>query len=129
MAPRSENLQSWLYRILPSAAHLPFERYSGYEPQKAIHQIPQQLRWDPFDLDEKADWVHSLKQLGGVGSPATKTGLGIFIFAAGTSMPARSAFSSADGDMLIVLQQGILDIQTELGNILARPNEIVVIPR
>lgn len=75
------------------------------------------------------DWAHSLKQLGGVGSPATKTGLGIFIFAAGVSMPPQHAFYSADGDFLIVLQHGILDIQTELGNILVRPNEIVVIPR
>ena len=88
-----------------------------------------QLRWDPFDLDDKADWVHSLKQLGGVGSPATKSGLGIFIFAAGTSMPQRHAFYSADGDFLIVPQQGVLDIQTEFGHILVRPNEIVVIPR
>ena len=44
-------------------------------------------------------------------------------------MDARSAFYSADGDFLIVLQHGILDIQTELGKILVRPNEICVIPR
>lgn len=80
-------------------------------------------------MDEKADWVHSLHQLGGIGSPAAKKGLGIFIFAAGASMPARDAFYSADGDFLIVPQHGVLDIQTELGNLLARPNEIVVIPR
>ena len=128
-APRSENLQTWAYRILPSAAHLPFEKYAGYEAPTTVHQIPQQLRWDPFDLNEKADWVHSLKQLGGVGSPTTKTGLAIFIFAAGVSMPAQQAFSSSDGDFLIVVQHGVLDIQTELGNLLVRPNEIAVIPR
>lgn len=129
IAPRSENLQSWVYRILPSAAHLPFEAYHEYEPSTTIHQVPQQLRWDPFDLDGEADWVHSLKQLGGVGSPSTKTGLGIYIFAAGVSMPPQQAFYSADGDFLVVLQHGVLDIQTELGNLLVRPNEILVIPR
>lgn len=58
-----------------------------------------------------------------------KSGLGIFIFAAGKSMDAYSAFYSADGDFLIVLQHGTLDIRTELGSILVRPNEICVIPR
>ncbi|KAK3322780.1 homogentisate 1,2-dioxygenase [Apodospora peruviana] len=128
-APRSENLQTWVYRILPSAAHLPFELDTSYETPKTLHQIPRQLRWDPFDLDDKADWVHSLKQLGGVGSPATKTGLGIFIYAAGASMPPQQAFHSSDGDMLVVVQHGVLDIQTELGHLLVRPNEIAVLPR
>lgn len=44
-------------------------------------------------------------------------------------MPKNTAFYSADGDFLIVLQHGVLDIQTELGHILVRPNEICVIPR
>ena len=44
-------------------------------------------------------------------------------------MPEKSAFYSADGDFLIVLQHGVLDIQTEFGSLLVRPNEIAVIPR
>ena len=58
-----------------------------------------------------------------------KQGLGMFIFAAGKSMDKYEAFYSADGDFLIVLQHGVLDIRTELGRILVRPNEICVIPR
>lgn len=58
-----------------------------------------------------------------------KQGLGILIFGAGKSMEPNEAFSSADGDFLIVLQQGALDIQTELGRILIRPREICVLPR
>ena len=58
-----------------------------------------------------------------------KTGCGIFIFAAGKSMNPNEAFYSADGDMLIVLQHGVLDLRTELGYLLVRPNEICVIPR
>jgi homogentisate 1,2-dioxygenase len=136
-APRHENLQTWLYRILPAAAHGDFARYGNITecattPDHAsvkLHQIPNQLRWDPFDLNLTVDWVHSLKLLGGAGSPTMKTGLGILIYAAGKDMGENEAFYSADGDFLIVVQHGVLDIQTELGNILARPNEIVVIPR
>ncbi|KAI6090270.1 Homogentisate 1,2-dioxygenase [Hypoxylon rubiginosum] len=58
-----------------------------------------------------------------------KTGIGIFIFAAGKDMAANTAMYSSDGDFLVVLQHGVLDIQTELGRLLVRPNEIVVLPR
>lgn len=133
-APRHENQQSWLYRILPSPAHTNFEpreheTYNTNPTGKTFHHLPNQLRWDPFDLDETVDWVHSLKLIAGAGEPTMKSGLGYFIFAAGKSMSEHEAFYSADGDFLIVLQHGVLDIQTELGRILVRPNEICVIPR
>lgn len=84
---------------------------------------------DPFDMDEMTDWVGSMHLVAGAGDPTMKSGLGIMIFAAGKDMPKHQAFYSSDGDFLIVLQHGVLDIQTELGYILVRPNEIVVIPR
>ncbi|TVY82772.1 Homogentisate 1,2-dioxygenase [Lachnellula suecica] len=134
-APRHENLQTWLYRIIPAASHSKFEPYLNPDAQPTsdnlnfkLHQIPNQLRWDPFDMDESKDWVHAMKYLGGAGDPTMKTGIGILIFAAGKDM-AKEAFYSADGDFLIVLQHGVLDIQTELGRLLIRPNEIAVIPR
>lgn len=133
-APRHENQQSWLYRILPAAVHSSFvareaSTYNTNPENHKLHQIPNQLRWDPFDLDESVDWVHSLKLVAGAGDPTMKAGLGIFIFAAGKSMDKNEAFYSADGDFLIVLQHGVLNIRTELGYILVRPNEICVIPR
>jgi len=133
-APRHENQQSWLYRILPASAHTNFEprepnTYNTNPEGNRVHQIPNQLRWDPFDLDDKVDWVHGLKLVAGAGDPTMKTGLGILIFAAGKDMNEKEAFYSADGDFLIVVQHGVLDIQTELGKILVRPNEICVIPR
>ena len=48
--------------------------------------------------------------------------------AANRSMVDRY-FYSADGELLIVLQQGRLRFATELGVIEAGPHEIVVIPR
>lgn len=56
--PRSNNLQTWLYRVLPAASHQPFEPYVSLSKtsvyQKTYH-IPNQLRWDPFDLDNEVD--------------------------------------------------------------------------
>ncbi|KAK6443441.1 hypothetical protein LTR95_000268 [Oleoguttula sp. CCFEE 5521] len=131
-APRNENQQTWLYRILPASSHSDFSpRESATyntnpenKPHERIHQIPNQLRWDPFDLDEGVDWVHSLHLLAGAGDPTMKSGLGIYIFAVGKDMDPHEAFYSADGDFLIVPQHGVLDIQTELGHLLVRPNEL-----
>ena len=53
----------------------------------------------------------------------------MFVYAAGKDMDAKSAFYSADGDLLIVPQEGDLDIRTEFGYLLVRPMEIAVIPR
>lgn len=73
--------------------------------------------------------MHSLHLVAGNGDPTTKTGVGYFIYAAGKDMEKNEAFYSADGDFLIVPQHGVLDIQTELGRLVVRPNEICVIPR
>lgn len=134
-APRKENMQSWLYRILPAAAHEPFEKsakqLSGHSGRGALQfeQIPNQLRWDPFDIAPGTDFLSGLELVSGAGDPATKTGLAIYVYAASQSMEKNQAFYSADGDFLIVAQQGTLDIQTELGQLLVRTNEVAVIPR
>lgn len=131
-APRHENQQTWLYRVLPSAAHSAFVDYGNAGSTtlgSSLSHIPNQLRWDPFDLDHEHDWVRGLRSIAGAGDPVMKSGLGVYIYAAGRDMDANTAFYSSDGDMLIVGQQGVLDIQTELGRLLVRPNEITVLPR
>ncbi|KAB8212762.1 putative homogentisate 1,2-dioxygenase [Aspergillus novoparasiticus] len=134
-APRHENKQTWLYRVLPAAVHDSFEAddsnlsHANTAPGTCkLHYIPNQLRWDPFDFDDTVDWVHGLRFVAGAGDPTLKHGLGILFYAAGKDM-GREAFYSADGDCLIVPQHGVLDIQTELGKLMVRPNEICVIPR
>lgn len=120
-APRATNKQSWLYRIMPSAAHSSFTRIpdiQGALPnprQSSFHQIPNQLRWDPFDIDKSVDFVRGLHMIAGAGDASTKNGLGIYAFAAGKDMDERAAFYNADGDFLIVLQHGEMDVETELG--------------
>ena len=128
---RPESQHTWLYRIVPAAAHSPFKPVSinnGLEPTK-LHYTPAQLRWDPFDVDESVDWVHSMHLVCGNGNISARQGLGCLTFSAGKSMDSHSAFYSADGDLLVIPQQGVLSIRTELGCIFVRPNEICVIPR
>ncbi|KAF5555755.1 homogentisate 1 2-dioxygenase [Fusarium mexicanum] len=128
-APRHQNKQSWLYRILPSAAHTVFKPYHHNAVAKDLHLLPGQIRWNAFDINMDADWVDGMRLIAGAGDIALKTGLGIFIYAIGKSMAERAAFYTADGDLLVVPQCGSLDIQTEFGRLLVRPNEIAVIPR
>ena len=136
-----------MYRILPTSAHASFKRRQPGSSKisertvekttnqqddgskQRLHYIPNQLRWDPFDLDSTTSWIDGIHLVAGAGDPTVKHGLGIFIYAVGKDMPANEAFYSADGDFLIVPQHGTLDIQTELGKMLVRPNEICVLPR
>lgn len=94
-----------------------------------LHQMPNQMRWDPFDIDGTVDWVSGMRKVAGAGAPAMKTGVAIYIYAAGRDMDAQTAIYSSDGELLVVAQHGVMDIKTEFGNLLVRPNEIAVIPR
>ena len=53
----------------------------------------------------------------------------MYIYAAGKSMDEKTVFYLADGDLLIVSQEGVLDIRTEIGWLLIRSMEIALIPR
>lgn len=56
------------------------------------------------------------------------TGAAIHLYAATTSMQ-RNYFYNADGDFLIVPQEGSLLFKTEMGMLHVSPGEIIVIPR
>lgn len=89
---------------------------------------PNSYMWPSVPVESGTDWV-SQRLLARNGDPATKKGLGIWLFSITQSMKPETAFSTIDGDSLIIPQAGTLDIQTELGNLLVRQNEICVIPR
>ncbi|KAJ9069217.1 hypothetical protein DSO57_1020801 [Entomophthora muscae] len=57
-----------------------------------------------------------------------REGLSVSVYLSNKDMVKKALYSS-DGDFLIVPQQGTLDIQTELGNLMVSPNEICVIQR
>lgn len=131
-APRADNRRSWLYRIRPSALHMPFRQIGAGALSSDFAKTvtpPNQLRWNPLPIpDAPTDFIDGLVTYAGNGDPHAQSGFGIHLYAANRSMIGR-VFYNADGEMLIVLQWGRLRLVTELGVIEAEPQEIVVIPR
>ncbi|AZG08552.1 homogentisate 1,2-dioxygenase [Pigmentiphaga sp. H8] len=132
-APRSHNRRSWLYRIRPAAVHLPFEPMESPRLVGDFSQVPptspNQLRWDPLPMPQApTDFVDGWVTMAGNGSADAMQGCAIHLYAANRSMQDRY-FYSADGELLIVPQQGRLRIATELGVIDLEPQEIAVVPR
>ncbi|KAL4806837.1 Homogentisate 1,2-dioxygenase [Aspergillus unguis] len=132
-AKRAVNKQTFLYRILPSTAQSAWTKLPdhplNYGPKPALNFVPDQLIWPPTQIQEDKTFLDGLQMIGGAGDPTTKNGVAYYVFNCGLSMPDKQAFYSADGDLLIVPQLGVLDIQTELGEMRVRPREICVIPR
>jgi len=90
---------------------------------------PNQMRWNPLPTPtEKTDFVDGIVTLGGNGDPSMQDGVGVHLYVANTSMHDRF-FYNADGEMLILPQQGRLLLRTELGILEAAPGELAVIPR
>ncbi|AOJ09028.1 homogentisate 1,2-dioxygenase [Burkholderia mayonis] len=136
-APRGHNRRSWLYRIRPAAVHRPFELVSGErrivadfgDSDDVPPTPPNQLRWDPLPMPaQPTDFVDGWVTMAGNGSAAAMSGCAIHLYAANRSMRDRF-FYSADGELLIVPQEGRLFIMTELGRLDVEPFEIAVIPR
>jgi homogentisate 1,2-dioxygenase len=111
--------------------HGPFQAL-GHEAFPAVAEeapTPDQLRWDPLPLPvEPTDFLDGLLPVAGNGSPETQTGCAIYVYVANQSMGNRF-FYSADGEFLIVPQQGTLTIDTELGRMRVEPQEFAVLPR
>jgi homogentisate 1,2-dioxygenase len=131
-APRGHNRRSWLYRIRPAAVHHPFEPMERGLLVSHFDDVappPNQLRWDPLPMPAApTDFIEGLVTMAGNGSPQAQSGCAIHLYAANRSMTDRF-FYSADGELLIVPQQGRLQLRTELGVIDIEPQEIAVIPR
>ncbi len=133
-APRAHNRRSWLYRIRPAAMHQPFRQIDNGRVVSRFDQVavpPNQLRWDPLPLplpQDGADFLDSWVTMAGNGSVAAQSGCAIHLYAANRDMADRY-FYNADGELLIVPQQGRLRIATELGLIEVEPQEIAVVPR
>jgi len=130
---RAENRRTWTYRIQPSVVHRPYARIANglirSAPFQEVDATPTQLRWSPLPIPKKpTDFVEGIVTFGGNGDVATQVGMAVHIYAANRSMTNR-CFYNADGEMLIVPQQGRGRFVTELGVLEAAPGEIVIIPR
>jgi homogentisate 1,2-dioxygenase len=118
----------------PTADHAAFVRYEGAPllrtgPFDEVTPSPNRLRWDPLPMPQAdTDFVDGLVSYGGNGDPARGAGCGIHLYAATRSMERR-VFFSADGELLIVPQEGALRIVTELGVMNVAPLQIALVPR
>lgn len=130
--PRADNLFTWMYRIRPSVTHSAFRLVNQPQlvsaPFESTFTPPTQMRWDPLPYPSSADFLHGLVTFAGNGSVEMHEGAAIHLYAITESMQ-NDYFYNADGEMLFVPQEGIIQFKTELGIIDVAPGEIVVIPR
>ncbi len=132
-APRHSNLRSWLYRRQPSvmvggytALAQPWLKTGAKDGQAAP---PDPMRWHPLPIpDEPADFIEGLRTIAVNGDADAQTGVAAHLYLVNRSM-GRRAFVNADGEMLLVPQQGRLTITTELGILEVAPGEIALLPR
>jgi homogentisate 1,2-dioxygenase len=132
-APRHENRRSWLYRMRPTADHLPFAPYDGSklfaQPPAGGPIAPNRLRWDPpADLPDGSDFVDGMVTMMVNRDPSELTGVAIHLYRATRSMTDR-VFVDADGELLIIPQSGTLRLFTEMGRMDVAPGWVGVVPR
>lgn len=132
-APRDKNRRTWTYRIRPSIAMGDFTPIDNglirTAPITEVAAPPNVMRWDALPMpSEPTDFIDGLTTIAANGDANTQTGIGIHVYCANANMDKRF-FYNADGELLIVPQQGQLLAYTELGKLLVKPGEILVIPR
>jgi len=130
--PRWFNRRTWTYRIRPAAMHEPFRKVDSGRVQSAFgHEVapPNQMRWDPLPIPaEPTSWIDGWVTMAGNGSAAAMAGCAVHLYVANASMQGRY-FANADGELLVLPQQGRLRFRTELGVLEVAPTELAVIPR
>ncbi len=135
-APRSTNERSWLYRIRASVKHS--GRYRKVDKgflrsapaARDESELPiGQLRWGPIALpNEKLTFLSGLRTMTTAGDADTQVGMAAHVALVTTGMDNQYVFN-ADGEFLVVAQEGRLRFRTEFGVIDIEPGEICVIPR
>lgn len=139
-APRHLNRRTWMYRIQPSAKQGPWRALPAglwrSVPAPGVSAAafpPDPLRWDPFPLppalpSSPIDFLAGLATVAANGDPARQEGASVLVYAANAPM-GDTFLACADGEMLLLPQQGRLYLRTELGNLEVAPGEMALIPR
>ena len=131
-APRHENRRTWMYRRQPSVVSGRYQPYAqarwttGGDRETAL--APEPMRWHPIPFAGDADFVDGMVTLAANGDADAQAGIGSLMYLANQSMDRR-AFVNADGELLLVPQQGRLVITTEMGVLEVAPGEIALLPR
>ena len=134
-APRAENRRTWLYRRQPSVAAGAYEpleqRWLKTGAKGGVESPPDPMRWHPVAVPdaklEPLDFVDGLRTLALNGDPDEQRGIAAHLVLMNRSM--QRAFVDADGELLVVPQEGRLVITTELGVLEVAPGEIALLPR
>ena len=118
--PRAQNLRSWLYRLRPSANHPAFQRIDDgllrTAPCAEAESPPNRLRWmPPVASQQPVDFVAGLVTLATGGDARAQRGCAAHVYCANRSM--ERMFFDADGELLIVPQEGAIALATELGRL------------
>jgi homogentisate 1,2-dioxygenase len=132
-APRAENLRTWVYRRRPSVLCGSYQALAHAwlktGAKEGVAMPPNALRWHPVEIPaEPQDFVDGLRTVVVNGDVDAQTGMAAHVYVANRSMHRR-AFVNADGEMLLVPQQGTLTLTTELGVLEVAPGEIALLPR
>lgn len=134
-APRGRNERSWCYRIRPSVRHVGrFEPFELPHWKTAPHVLPGvaslgQYRWNPVPHGgADLTWITGMHTVTTAGDVNVQSGMASHIYLVTRSM-VDEYFYSADGELLVVPQEGRLRFCTELGVIDVAPGEIAILPR
>lgn len=134
-APRATNERSWLYRIRPSVRHT--GRFARLElahwktaPDGDPHDLPLgQYRWDPLPAPQaNCDFINGIRTMTSTGDARQHLGMAASLYAFSESMTDK-VLLNADAEMLIVPEQGTLDIFTEMGRMIVPSGYIAILPR
>ncbi len=136
-APRSTNERSWLYRIRPSVKHS--GRYRKVDKgflrtapaardESDAADRPVALGADAAAEGEAHLPLTACRTMTTAGDSDTQAGMAAHV-ALVTAGMENEFFFNADGEFLVVAQQGRLRFRTEFGVIDIEPGEICVIPR
>ena len=133
-APRASNERSWLYRIRPTIAHInTFDRADiglwRTAPSSEVETPIAPMRWDPIPLPaSEVSFIEGIRTITTAGDARGQCGMSANVYVATRGM-RDEYFYNADGELLILPQEGALRLWTEFGIIDVEPCECAVIPR
>jgi homogentisate 1,2-dioxygenase len=131
-APRAENRRTWMYRRRPSViagAYVPLAQpHWKTGAAEGEHAPPDPLRWHPIDVPaEPTDFIDGVRTIVVNGDADAQTGMAAHLVLCNTSM--QRVLVNADGELLLVPQQGAIQLVTELGILDVAPGEVALVPR
>lgn len=102
--PRHSNQSTWLYKLRPTVSgqrpYCPLALPKFSNSFSTFLVKPDQLRWKKPDFPSESSqvtFIDGITTMAGVGDPALRTGLALYMYTCNSSME-NSAFYSADGD-------------------------------